>query len=275
MGNAKRAAEELLAHVMDCKPMEVYLCTGPLSTEQAEVLDALARRVESGEPLQYVIGHVDFMGLEIRCDPRALIPRPETELLVEAMLDSGIWQGTGLNGQPGAPYRSPPRIVDIGTGSGCITLALARMHPEAEYIAVDRSAAALELARENARRLELDAGIQWRESHLLDGFEKGCCDAVVANLPYIATDDWLGLSSAVRDYEPRSALESGPGGMECIEELAARARRVLRCGGMLFLEFGFDQGTAVDRCLHEAGYHDIRIQRDLAGHDRIAIAVNP
>jgi release factor glutamine methyltransferase len=206
------------------------------------------------------------MGLQIHCDPRALIPRPETELLVETVLASMIRLEAGLG---------KPRIVDIGTGTGCVALALARAHPEAEYTAVDRSPAALELARENAHRLGMDSEIRWCENHLLDGFEAGRFDAAVANLPYISTRDWQELSSTVRDHEPRAALDSGPSGMELIEELAMQARKVLRSGGQLFLEFGFDQGEAVNRCLREAGYRNVGITRDLQGHERIAAAVNP
>jgi len=257
--NAKRVAEELLAHVLGCKPLEIYLHTDPLPGEDLQALEKLAGRVEAGEPLQYVVGHVDFRGLEIKCDPRALIPRPETEMLVEEVLNS-----KDLN-----------NLVDVGTGTGCIVLALAKERPDADFTAVDVSPAALELARENARTHGLEDKIQWRENHLLNGFAPGSCNAVVANLPYIATNDWKELSPAVRDHEPQSALDSGPTGMELIEELAAQARTILVPGGMLFLEFGFDQGEAVSQYLKKLGYVDIQIKQDLASLDRIATAENP
>lgn len=261
--NARRTAEELLAEILGCKPLEIYLDAEPLSEEQIATLNAQAARIMDKEPLQYVIGHVDFMGMEIKCDPRALIPRPETELLVEEILNSAIWS------------RQAPVIMDVGTGTGCIVLSLALAHPAAKYIAADLSPASLELARENARTHGLEERIQWRINHLLNSIDPASCDAVVANLPYIATSDWQELSSAVRDHEPRSALDSGPGGMELIEELATQARTVLVPGGMLFLEFGYDQGGAVSECLHNNGYRDIHIKKDLAGHDRMAIAENP
>ncbi len=268
--NAKRVAEELIAHILDCKLLEIYLHNEPLTTENLQMLKELAARIESGEPLQYVVGHVDFRGLKIKCDPRALIPRPETEQLVEKVLNSPIWQKAGLD-DPSPPL-SNPRIVDIGTGTGCIVLALAQERPDADLRAVDLSPAALELAKENARFHGLENKIQWQENHLLDGFKPKSCDAIVANLPYIATHDWMQLSSSVRDHEPQSALDSGPSGMELIEELATQARNVLVPGGMLFLEFGYDQGDAVSQCLNKADYHDIRIEHDLAGLDRIATA---
>lgn len=260
--NAKRTAEELIAHVLGCGPLEIYLREDPPSADHLRSIEALAARIERGEPLQYVVGHVDFMGLAIRCDPRALIPRPETEQLVETVLTSKIWQPV-------------PRVVDVGTGTGCIALALARAHPDAEYIAVDTSPAALELARENIRFHGMEERIELRENHLLDGFPADSCDAVVANLPYIASREWETLSPSVRGHEPQSALDSGPTGLELIEALTGQTRKALRPGGMLFLEFGFDQGKAVERCLEEAGYRGIIIKQDLSGHDRIAAAVNP
>ena len=261
--NAKRVVEELLAHALECKPLEIYLRKEPLSDEQAEALEACVVRVERGEPVQYVIGHVDFWGLDIKCDPRALIPRPETELLVEEVLASKIWD------------RKAATVVDVGTGTGCIIITLATQRPEANFRAVDVSADALSLARENARIHGQEDRILWLQSSLLDGFAPGSCDGVVANLPYISTGDWAALSPSVRHHEPQSALDSGPSGMELIEELATQARYVLVPGGMLFLEYGFDQGDAVFNCLQRLGYQHIQIKRDLAGLDRMAIAENP
>ena len=267
--NAKRVAEELLAHVFHCKPLEIYTgavpqyATTPEELELIKRLEPMAERIENGEPLQYVIGHADFWGLELKCDPRALIPRPETELLVEEVLSSRIWE------------RQPATVVDVGTGTGCIVLTLAKQRSDAIFKAVDASPAALELARENASLNGLEDHILWLENYLLEGFAAESADAVVDNLPYIATDDWKALSPSVRDFEPQSALESGPSGMELITQLAAQARDVLVPGGLLFLEFGYDQGQVVAECLELLGYTNIQIKHDLAGHDRIAIAENP
>jgi len=261
--NAKRVAEELVAHILDCKPLEIYLHNEPFPSGKVQILEGLAARVENGEPLQYVVGHVDFWGLEIKCDPRALIPRPETELLVEEVLSSKVWQN------------KPATIVDVGTGTGCIVLTLASQRSDANFKAIDLSDDALDLARKNARIHGLEDKILWLNKSLLADCAPESCDAVVANLPYIATNDWKALAPSVRDHEPQSALDSGPTGMELIKELATQARYVLVPGGMLFLEFGFDQGDAVFRCLEKLGYRDIQIKPDLAGLDRIAIAENP
>jgi release factor glutamine methyltransferase len=267
--NPKRVTEELLAHIFHCKPMEIYLgaILEHASTEEKiefiRRLEPLAERIEGGEPLQYVIGHINFWGLEIKCDPRALIPRPETELLVEEVLSSRIWDN------------KPATVVDVGTGTGCIVLTLATQRPDANFQAVDISPKALSLARENARYHGLEDRIVWLENALLERFAPASCDAVVANLPYIATPEWRTLSQSVRDHEPQSALDSGPTGMELIEELALQARSILVPGGMLFLEFSYDQGNVVFKCLENLGYLNIQIKHDLANLDRIAIAENP
>lgn len=268
--NAKRVAEELLAHVFECRPMEIYTGTPERTAvttgQQIEVfkkLEPLAQRVEDGDPLQYVIGHVDFWGLQIKCDPRALIPRPETELLVEEVLNSKIWNN------------SPATVVDVGTGTGCIVLTLAKQRPDANFKAVDISNDALELAKENARANGLESKVFWMQNNLLEQFAPESADLIVANLPYIATADWQELHPSVRDHEPQSALDSGETGMELISQLATQARYVLVPGGKLFLEFGFDQGNSVFKRLERLGYTDIGIKHDLAGHDRIASAVNP
>ncbi|WP_372846298.1 peptide chain release factor N(5)-glutamine methyltransferase [Pontiella sp.] len=268
--NARRVAEELLAHVFDCKPLEIYTGKAPEARSPAEQfqiirrLEPLAARIEQGEPLQYVVGHVDFWGLQIKCDPRALIPRPETELLVEEVLASKIWNN-----------KTPATVVDVGIGSGCIVITLAKQRTDACFKAVDISPAALELAQENAEQHGLRNQILWIEGSLLEGHAPASADVVVANLPYIASKDWAELHPSVRNHEPQSALDSGPTGMELIEDLALQARSVLVPGGQIFLEFGFDQGPAVRKCLENMGYADIQIKHDLAGHDRIACATNP
>lgn len=267
--NAKRVAEELLAEVFHCKPLEIYTGAVPQLTTTSEKLEIIKRiepmaeRIENGEPLQYVVGHVNFWGLQIKCDPRALIPRPETELLVEEVLSSGIWNST------------PSTIVDVGTGTGCIVLTLAQQRPDANFKAVDLSPDALDLAKENAHLNGLDGRVLWLQNNLLEGFAEKSADTIVANLPYIPTDDWKQLSPSVRNHEPQLALDSGPTGMELISALATQARYVLLPGGSLFLEFGYDQGQAVQRCLEGLGYRNIQIKHDLADLDRIAIAENP
>lgn len=271
--NAKRVAEELIAHVLDCKPLEIYTGAANIVNSAAQKfeiiqkLEPLAERIEQGEPLQYVLGYVDFWGLRILCDPRALIPRPETELLVEEVITSSVWatkRQTDLTS-----------IVDVGTGTGCIALAIAHQRSDTVIQAVDLSSEALALAQANEKTNHVAGRIEWKINDLLDGFKHESIDIVVANLPYIASDEWLRLAPSVKEYEPKRALESGPTGMELIAKLAEQARHVLVPGGMLFLEFGFEQGRQVFLYLEQLGYAEIQIKHDLAGHERIAIAISP
>ena len=258
-GNAKRSVEELAAHVLGCKPLEIYFRT--ITPEQQVKLEKLIVRAEQGEPIQYIIGHVDFRGLEIRCDRRALIPRPETELLVEAVLSSL------------STYRSSLRIADVGTGTGCIALALLSELPNAEVTGIDVSPDALVLARENAERLGLSARFQTLENNLLASFEENSLDVVVSNPPYIFSKVCKTLDVSVRDFEPQQALDGGEDGLDLIRPLVEQAPRALKPGGGLFLEIGYDQGPAVFQCLENAGFQHVKIQKDIAGLDRIVSGV--
>lgn len=258
-GNPKRTVEELAAHLLGCKPLEVYF--REMTTEQEAALDGLVTRTERGEPVQYIIGHVDFRGLEITCDRRALIPRPETELLVEEVLQS----------VSNFEFRvsSFIRIADVCTGTGCIGLVLAHELLNAQVTAIDISPDALSLARENAQRLGLTDRFQGLENNLLEGLEENSFDAVVSNPPYILSNVWKMLDPCVRDFEPRLALDGGADGLELIRPLTEQSARVLKPGGWLFLEIGYDQGPAVFQCLEDAGFENVRIIKDLASLDRI------
>lgn len=271
--NAKRSVEELAAHVLGCKPLEIYFREP--TPEQEVKLESMIARAEQGEPIQYTIGHVDFHGLEIRCDRRALIPRPETELLVETVLSTLDTRHSTLH------------IADVCTGTGCIGLALAHELPNAQVTAIDISPEALSLARENVRRLGLSDRFQTLEGNLLSAFmvDAASCrvdqrqdaaatlekqfDIVVSNPPYILSNVWKSLEPCVRDHEPRLALDGGEEGMDLIRPLAEQAARVLKPGGGLFIEIGYDQGEAVFQCLEKAGFQNVRIIKDLAGLDRI------
>jgi release factor glutamine methyltransferase len=264
-GNAKRAVEELAAHVLGCKPLEIYFKT--ITPEQQMELERLIVRAEQGEPIQYIIGHVDFRGLEICCDRRALIPRPETEQLVEQVLQavaSGEWR-----------VASELKIADIGTGTGCISLALLHELPNAVVTAIDISPDALALARENAGRLGLLDRFQALENNLLDGFEKHTLDIVVSNPPYIFSEVWKNLEPCVRDFEPKLALDGGADGLDLIRTLVKQASRVLKAGGGLFLEIGYDQGLAVSKLLEQHGFQQVETIKDLAGLDRIVLGLRP
>jgi release factor glutamine methyltransferase len=260
-GNAKRSVEELAAHALGCKPLEIYF--REMTPAQQAELEKLIARAEQGEPIQYIVGHVDFRGLEIRCDRRALIPRPETELLVEEVL------------KPKAQSLKPLRIADVGTGTGCIALALLSELPNGSVIGVDISPDALALAKENATRLGLRDRFQTLENNLLAGFPKNSLDVVVSNPPYIFSAVCKNLDRSVRDFEPQLALDGGEDGLDLIRPLVEQAARVLKPGGGLFLEIGYDQGSAVFQCLEKNGFAGVEIKKDLAGLDRIVTGFRP
>jgi release factor glutamine methyltransferase len=299
-GNAKRAVEELVAHVMGCKPLEIYFKT--ITPEQRAELEKLIVRAEQGEPIQYIIGYVDFRGLEIRCDRRALIPRPETEQLVEQVLHAV--QESGIRSQRAEKVEaascrwaqrqdaaSTLKIADVGTGTGCIALSLLHELPNAEVIAIDISPDALALARENAKRLGLSDRFHCLESDLLGAFmvdEASSLvaqrqdaastlmeqfDIVVSNPPYILSDVCKMLDTSVRDFEPKLALDGGADGLDLIRTLIKQAARVLKPGGGLFIEIGYDQGLAVSELLEKHGFQRVAVKKDLAGLDRIVVGV--
>jgi release factor glutamine methyltransferase len=279
-GNAMRAVEELAAHVLGCKPLEIYFKT--VMTEQPAELEKLIVRAEQGEPIQYIIGHVDFRGLEIHCDRRALIPRPETELLVQAVLD--MVEAASCRWAQRQDAASTLKIIDVGTGTGCIALALLAELPNAEVTGVDVSPDALSLAKENAERLGLSDRFRCLESDLLGAFmvdeasslvaqrqdaASTLFDIVVSNPPYILSNVCKMLDSSVRDFEPKLALDGGTDGLDLIRPLVEQAARVLKPGGGLFLEIGYDQGSAVADILKTSGFQQVEVRKDLAGLNRI------
>jgi release factor glutamine methyltransferase len=254
------AAELLAAEALACRRLELYLRFDriPAEAEVARIRAGLTR-LGTGEPVQYVLGTADFMREHLVIDRRVLIPRPETEQLVELILAT-----TELGAL------SAPAIADVGTGSGCIALALARAWPQARIWAVDRSSEAIQVATDNIRRAGA-AGVIPLVGDLLSPFQSGTLDAVIGNLPYIPSADCETLSRSVRDFEPRSALDGGADGLVLISRLAEEARPVLRPGGWLFLEIGAGQGEAVRSIL--TGYEAVDLFRDYAGHERMVRAL--
>jgi release factor glutamine methyltransferase len=238
---------------------------------QPRHLEAMRRaltRLVKGEPVQYVLGEWDFRTLTLTCDARALIPRPETEELVTRVL-------AFLRARPaGAPQ---PLVVDVGTGSGCITLALAAEYAgEAAFLGLDLSPEAIALARENAARCKLAQRVAFKVADGLDDFdEPQTIDVIVSNPPYIATADCETLDPRVRDWEPRRALDGGTYGLDFYERLVPDALNLLRPGGAVFFETGDGQGPALEKLFFDCGFSDIRIEKDYAGHDRYASAVLP
>lgn len=257
--SARLNAEHLLAHVLGRKRIELYLeFERVLSESELAPLRELVRRRGQGEPLQHVLGTVEFCGLTFLCDKRAMVARPETEQLVELLISS-------LKSEI-----SNDRIVDVGTGSGVIALSLAANFPVAEIFAVDISDDALALAHENAARLNLADRVRFLKSNLLQNLE-GSFDLIVANLPYISSEAQETLSREVL-HDPEIALFASKGGDELVRELIAQAPSRLRPRGMLALEVGIGQSKGLLSALAEKNYHDISSKNDYSGVTRFLFA---
>jgi release factor glutamine methyltransferase len=217
--------------------------------------DMVRRRVRR-EPVAYILGRKGFRRIEVLVDRRVLIPRPETELLVEVALELG-----------------PSYVLDVGTGSGAIALAVADEVPSSHVVATDTSFDAVRVAQSNTERLGLtdrvDVVLRGRDS--LGGIGGGPCDLVLANLPYVSETDWEGLQPEIRDHEPREALVAGPTGLEAIERLMAELASMNGRPGAVALEIGAGQGEAVTELVRRAGYGQVAVRRDLAGRDRVVI----
>jgi len=262
VGSPRMNSEVLLMFVLACD--RAYLYAHPerelTAEEDARYDEALLER-SRGKPSQYITGHQEFWGLDLIVSPAVLIPRPETEHVVETVLE------LVREAEPGAPLR----IVDVGTGSGCIALALARELPRVEVHALDISAAALEIARANAARLELAGRIAFHESDLLEALppEAGF-DFVVSNPPYVGEAEPEKVQREVREYEPRVAVFAGEKGLEAYERLIPQARERLKPGGWLVMEIGYSIEDAVRALL--SGWSEVRVTHDLQGIPRVVAA---
>ncbi|MFO1397767.1 MAG: peptide chain release factor N(5)-glutamine methyltransferase [Burkholderiales bacterium] len=227
----------------------------PLAPEHAQAFAALARRRRDGEPVAYLTGRREFHGMALDVSPAVLIPRPETETLVELALE---W----------LPTRGPARVLDLGTGSGAIALAIAHARPALTVTAVDASADALAVARANAQRLGV-RNLEFGQGDWYAGLGATPFDLVVSNPPYVAQGDPHLADGDVR-FEPASALVAGPDGLAALRVIVAGARSHLRAGGGLIVEHGHDQADAVRALLQEAGFTALTMRRDLAGIPRVA-----
>jgi release factor glutamine methyltransferase len=257
--NPRLNAEHLLAHVLGRTRMELYLEFERIFSEaELTALRELVRRRGQGEPLQHLLGTVEFCGQTFLCDKRAMVPRPETEELVE-LLESEV-----------RSQRSEISIIDVGTGSGVIALSLAKKFPEAEIYAVDVSEDALALARENAAQLGLTERVQLSTGDLLKNISERF-DLIVANLPYISMQDRHLLSREVL-HDPEVALFAGRRGDELVCQLIEQAPSHLKPGGLLALEIGLGQAEALAELLAQKNYHDIESKSDYSGVTRFLLA---
>jgi release factor glutamine methyltransferase len=260
-GRARADAELLLMHTLD-KSRSWLMAHGDelLQDDLIESYRELLERRSKGEPIQYITGETEFYGLPFLVTPAVLIPRPETEHLVEKVLELV------------AQFENP-RIVDIGTGSGAIAVALAHELPHVRMTAVDLSAAALAVAEENAKRNEVS--IRFLEGDLLTPVAGERFEFAVSNPPYVPATDRASLSVEVRDYEPSLALFAGDDGLEVYRRLIPAAFDALTPGGFAALEIGFGQSTAITRLLGGCGFEQIEFVSDLQGIPRVACARRP
>lgn len=255
-------AELLLARVLDCRRLDLYLeHHKPLLADERKGYRELIKRRAAGEPVAYILGTRDFFGLTFQVNRTTLIPRPDTELLVEKVLEhyqaGHAWQG-----------------LDIGTGSGCIAISIKKNRPEAELWAWDKSPEALEVARKNSE--ELEAAVRFREVDALkdQSWEASelCFDFIVSNPPYISENERSSLPVSVRDYEPGLALFASDHGLAFYKAISQFAPTRLQPGGKVFLEVGHRQAHEVCSILEDSGWSEISTHRDLAGHQRVIIA---
>jgi len=283
--NARLDAEYLLAHVLDCDRLALYLqFDRPLMPAELGTYKPLLLRRADREPLQYILGRTSFRELELTVDPRALIPRPETEQLVQAVLDWAAEAG-----------RTDLAALDLGTGTGAIALSLALEGPFREIVAVDQSPEALALAQENNRtvrdsltgvddpngtidipssRIERPlAPVRFLEGNLFDPVDGMLFDVIVSNPPYVAEEERSVMEPEVLEFEPSDALFAGSDGLNLIRRILDEAPRHLRAGGLLAMEIGAEQGEAVLNLAGDvAGLTRARIHRDLSDRDRMVLA---
>jgi release factor glutamine methyltransferase len=276
-------AELLLMFTLECD--RAYLYGHPerelTAEQQSRYDDALAQR-SKGTPAQYITGHQEFWGMDFVVSPAVLIPRPETEHVIETVL-ARVGQAQNCADAPGSVGRtllsdpgfaetssSALRIVDVGTGSGCIALALAKELPQAEIHATEISPAALEIARANAARHELSSRIHFHETDLLSGIDNRVYDFVVSNPPYVGEAEEDQVQLEVRKFEPRNAVFAGTTGVEVIERLIPQAHQKLKPGGWLLIEISGTIAGRVQKLL--APWDNVQITNDLQGIPRVASA---
>lgn len=252
-------AELLIGHALGLKRMQLYMqFERPLTEPELEKIRPLVKRRSSREPLQHILGETDFSGLKLKVDRRALIPRPETELLIELVTK-----------RLAAP---PATILDLGTGSGAIALALAKIYPNAPVTAVDQSEEALALAGENATHTGLEGRVQFILSDWFSAVPAGQFALIIANPPYLSDEETAAAQPEVKDFEPHAALSAGADGAADLTLIIREARARLMPGGLLACETGIAQHAALLQLAADAGYARTESLRDLTGRDRYLLA---
>lgn len=256
-----REASTLLAEVLGTdRGGIVARKPDPVSPEDAARFDEMVRRRARRTPLQHILGVAEFRGREFAVTADVLIPRPETEDLVQAVLDAGL------------PVEA--QVADLGTGSGCIAVSLAVERPGWRVLAIDLSAGALSITAQNAAKHGVSGRVRTveRDFASVADLEPGACDAVVSNPPYVTDEEWRGLAPEVREHEPRIALAPGPTGNEAYVDVAGAAAAMLRPGGLLALELGWKSEAAVRGIVAAAGFRGIHVRPDTRGIPRVLTA---
>jgi release factor glutamine methyltransferase len=266
--DARLEAERLLAHVLGTDRLRLYLdFDRPLGSTEQEALSALLDRRTGGNPLAYVVGSQPFRGIDLRVAPGVLVPRPETEEVVDAALE--------VLDRMESPDNAPTAVLDLCTGTGCIALALAAERPGLAVTAVERAPAALELARENAARAGLGGNFRLLEGDLYEPLGPdetfALFNLIIANPPYLTPEEWDAAPPEVR-AEPREALVGGADGLEVYRRILAGAPPRLAPGGAVVLEIGWTQGPQVRALAEAAGFSRVDVRPDLGRRDRIVVA---
>lgn len=262
--SARLEAQLLLAHVLRCPKIDLLVRFDEVPSEQdrSSYRELIRRRLEHW-PVAYLTGTKEFFGLELEVSPAVLIPRPDTETLVLEALRRLKPMGR-------------PRILDLGTGSGCIAIALAKHHPHLTAIATDLSPDAITLAQRNAARHHVARRIQYRTGDLFDPIPAGeAFDLIVSNPPYVTTSELATLEPTVRDHEPRLALDGGPDGLAFYRRIVTQAPAYLVPGGYLLVEIAPHQADKVQQLFTQGGYQALSTYKDLSGHSRVIAASKP
>ncbi len=260
--SASTDAVELVSRLLGVPRTQVHLTPrAEVTGEQFECLERWLARRRAGEPVQYITGRAAFLDLDLEVGPAVLVPRPETEGLVEAVIEALRSLERG------------PRILDLGTGSGAIALAIAHALPEARVVATDQSPAALDVARRNAARLGLAERVEFRRGDWFEALGDERFDVVVSNPPYLSTAEWDDLPDDVRRFEPHEALFSGASGLDALREIVDQAPRYLIAGGLLALELSEHRAAEVAAWLEGAhDFSEVELRDDLSGRPRVLLA---
>ncbi len=248
-------AERIITHILNIQRIDIY--TNPkidILEEQKKQIKALFQKRVNSEPLQYILGYENFRNLELNVGPGVLIPRPETELIVEYALRL-------------LPAETP-KVLDIGTGSGAIALSIAYESPITQVTAVDISLDALKYAKINKEKNNIK-NIRIFENNLCDNFSPSSFDIIIANLPYVTEDEYLELDDEVKNFEPKTALTAGEDGLDLIRRLIPQAYKTLKSSGWLLLEIGYQQSNNVEKLLKENNFTNIETIPDFNNKDRI------